>query len=399
MKVFLYLSSIITIVTQSCASNNKILTQNENFNFQFDTIYHNYSLDLTKKITGGIDLHVSDTSLTLMYNYCGNNQVICLYPQHDTYSTLSLRTNCQKVFTKKVNEGFYILNQEGDLSFYNLSEEAKIPPVLKVDLAGISGRHIANLKSDSVLWKLGLDIEQYKPGAGMHYHVADSTLYFRIMKSFDTDEGFYSKKNSDFPIFCKYNIITGEKRFFGSQPLSVERSWYGLCSKVYDLYIGDTIITSEGVNGKIKIINTKNNRIIETVVKSSYDTKPFKKFVLPGNLENAKTAKLQHFLQSPYYEAIYYNPFTNYYYRIFHPAMKKYNAQGLLNTSYDKSCVLMIIDKQFKLVDEVVIPLKATQAFQIHPVESGIELALPDLYEQTKKNSKFAFLKITHSNL
>lgn len=379
---------------QSCASNKSVATTESNLSFHYDTIYHNYSVDLTKQMTGGIDLHVSDTSLTLVYNYCGNNQLICLNPLRNDYSTLNLETNCVKVFTKQTKSGFYALKRDGNLFFY--VTETKIPDVLNLDPSGTPGKLITNIKSDSLLWNLGLDIEQYKPGSGMHYNVSDSVFYFRTMKNFDTEKGFYSKKNSGYPIFCKYNLITGKKQFFGQQPLSVERSWYGLSSVVYDLYIGDSIIVSEGVNGKITFINTLNNIATTTEVKSKYDTRPFKKFVYPKNMENAKTLKLQHKLESPWYEAIYYNPFTQCYYRVFHPGMDKYNSDGLLNTSYDKPCVLMVFDKHFKLIDEVIIPLKATQAFQLHPVQSGIEVCLPDLYKMTKETSKFAFLKITH---
>jgi len=399
MKVLFYLSITIVIIIQGCASNKEIASHEGKLDFHYDTIYHNYSVDLTKQITGGTDLHVSDTSLILTYNYCGNNQLVCLNPLKDNYTVLNLETGCLKVFTKQIKSGYYALNRNGDLFFYNTKEQEKIPNSMKLDFSGIQGEIIANLKSDSLLWRLGLDIEQYKPGSGMLYNISDSILYFRVMKSFDTDKGFYSQKNSDFPVFCRYNISTNEKRFFGSKPLSVERSWYGLCSEIYDLYVGDSIIVSEGANAKIKIINTRNNKTKTVEVKSKYDTKPIKEFVLPRNLENAKTSKLQHFLQSPLYEAVYYNPYTKSYYRIFHPALDKYNSNGLLNTSYDKNCVLMVLDKNFKLIDEVIIPLKAAQAFQIRPIKSGVEVCLPDLNEQTSKKTKYAFLKITHSTL
>lgn len=398
MKVLFYLS-IFIVTIQGCASNREVVSHEGKLDFQFDTIYHNYSVDLTKQITGGTDLHVSDTSLILTYNYCGKNQLICLNPLKDSYTALNLETGCLKVFTKQTKTGYYALNRNGNLFFFNTEEQQKIPDAIKLDFSGIQGKIMTNLKSDSLLSNLGLDIEQYKPGSGMLYNISDSILYFRVMKSFDTDKGLYSKKNSGFPIFCRYNISTGEKRFFGSKPLSVERSWYGLCSEIYDLYVGDSIIVSEGVNAKIKIINTRNNKTKTVEVKSKYDTKPIKEFVLPRNMENAKTSKLQHFLQSPLYEAVFYNPYTKCYYRIFHPALDKYNSNGLLNTSYDKNCILMVLDKNFKLIDEVVLPLKATQAFQLRPIKSGLEVCLPDLNEQTSKNTKYAFLKITHSTL
>ena len=397
MKVLFYLSIISTIIIQGCASNKNVASYEGKLSFIFDTIYHDYSVDLTKQITGGTDLHVSDTSLILTYNYCGNNQIVCLDPLNDDYSILNLESGCLKVFTKQTKTGYYVLKRDGELLTYDQSDESKIPNALKLNAAGIQGKVLTNLKSDSLLWKLGLDIEQYKPGSGMLYNIPDSIFYFRVMKSFDTDKGVYSKESSDFPIFCRYNLVTREKRFFGKKPLSVERNWYGLCSEIYDLYIGDSIIVSEGANAQIKIINTLQNKTKTITVKSRYDTTPIKEFVLPKSRENAKTLKLQHFLESPLYEAIYYNPYTKYYYRIFHPAIDKYNSNGLLNTSYDKPCVLMILDQNFSLVDEVILPLKAAQAFQLRPIKSGIEVCLPDLNIQTSKNSKFAFLKITHS--
>lgn len=396
MKVFVYFSVVAALIMQSCATYKSVTINESPLTFKYDTIFHSYSVDLTKPITGGTDLHVSDTSLILTYNYCGNNQIICLNPLKDDYTVLNLETGCLKVFTKQIKSGYYALNRNGDLFFYNTEEQEKIPNAMKLDFSGIQGKIITNLKSDSLLWKLGLDIEQYKPGSGMLYNISDSIFYFRVMQDFDNDHGFYSKKNSGFPVFCRYNLVTGEKRFFGNKPLSVENSWYGLCSVLYDLYIGDSIIVSEGANSKIKIINTLTNKTETLEIKSKYDTKPIKEFVLPKNMENAKTLKLQHFLESPLYEAIYYNPYTTCYYRIFHPAMEKYNSNGLLNTSYDKPCVLMVFDQNFELIDETVIPLKTTKAFQIRPIKSGIEVCLPDLNEQTSKKTKYAFLKITH---
>jgi hypothetical protein len=398
MRVLFCLSIVVSaLIIQGCASNKDLESYEGKLNFRFDTIYHNYAIDLTKQITGGTDLHVSDTSLILTYNYCGNDQIICLNPLGDDYSVLNLESGCLKVFTKQTRTGYYVLKRDGELLAYDQSGESKIPSAMKLNASGIQGKVLTNLKSDSLLWKLGLDIEQYKPGSGMLYNVSDSIFYFRVMKSFDTDKGFYSKENSGFPIFCRYNLVSGEKRFFGNKPLPVERSWYGLCSEIYDLYIGDSIIVSEGANAQIKIINTLQNKTKTIEVKSRYDTNPIKEFVLPKNRENAKTLKRQHFLESPFYEAIYYNPYTKYYYRIFHPSIDKYNSNGLLNTSYDKPCVLMVFDQNFKLIDEVVIPLKAALTFQIRPIKSGIEVCLPDLNDQTTRNSKFAFLKITHS--
>ncbi len=355
-----------------------------NLKYEFDTTYHVYSTDMTGKTTGGIDLHFFDSTISIIYNYCGEHKLKIFKPFTNEFNELILKTDCTKFYSKETKDNYFTLTRDGNLMCFSKN---KIPsPFL-----------IKNIKQDSSLYKLGLDIEQYKPGSGMHININDSVFYFRIMRGFDNRKGKYSSKSSGFPIFCKYNVYTDQMKLFGKQPQYVENSWFGLASNIYDLFIGDSIITSESVNGKITIINTLNKKEKEILVKSNFDTVPFEMFNFPKNGQDAKSLKMQHFIESPLYDPLYYNPYTTSYYRVFHPAMTKYNDNGLLNTSYDKKCILMILDENFNLLDEVILPIKRMQAFQLIPTYNGIEICLPDLYKYEKEQTVYSFLSVKHS--
>lgn len=391
MKIYFRLNTALffSIFTLFSCKNSRNVENNQinNLTYEIDTTYHTYSTNMSGKTTGGIDLHFFDSTISVIYNYCGENQLKIFKPLTNEFDVIAVKTNCTKFYSKETLDKYYTLTNDGNLLCFlkNKQNIYSIPLFNK------------NIKKDSILFNLGLDIEQYKPGSGMHVNVSDSVFYFRVMRGFDNNKGDYSNKNSGFPIFCKYNLITDKFRLFGKQPKYVENSWYGLASNIYDLFIGDSIITSESINGKINIINTLNNKTKEIKVKSKFDTIAFEMFDFPKNGENAKSLKMQHFIESPLYDPLYYNPFTKCYYRVFHPAMPKYNEEGLLNTVYDKKCILMIFDHDLKLLDEFILPIKRMQAFQLIPTFDGIEICLPDLYKYENNETIYSFLKVKHS--
>jgi hypothetical protein len=385
-KILLPAIIVVSFFFTNCSITKEKDVELSPFLYSIDTINRQYDIGMTGSVAGGPDLHLTDSSQCRIYNCCSLNKLILI--DHFSLgfgSFYQLNPNCEKQFTKKTENGIYLMNRAGDLYFY---ENNKTLPKI-----------ISNLNKDSILFKLGLDLEQFRPGSRMYVNVADSIMYIRLMKSFQATKGKYSRKDSGYPIFCKYNIVTEKKQFFGSQPKHIEHFYYGLHSVLYDLYIGDSIYTSECINGNITVINTLDNSVKTITSKSKFDTVEIKPFIIRKNMKDPKSLKMKHALLSPYYEALHYNPYNGYYYRIFHPALSEMNENGLFNTSYDKQCVLMIFDENLKLVDEKMLPIKTDRCFSLFPIENGIEMYIPDAFEFSESSSKYSFLKITHQKI
>jgi hypothetical protein len=66
--------------------------------------------------------------------------------------------------------------------------------------------------------------------------------------------------------------------------------------------------------------------------------------------------RLEHFVYSPQYQNILYDPYRDCYYRVFAHNLAKKNAEGLYNDMNDKAKSLMVFDKDFKLITEWKIP-------------------------------------------
>lgn len=352
----------------------------QSLSYSIDTIFKSYSTELTDRTKGAPDLHITDSFFTMILNYCGPGELAVLDHHSDTFRKLLTFTgDCRDIYTKYTPEGIYMLNQDGYLLHYTETSR--------------QGKIVANLLKDSLLYTLGLDIEQSKTMSNMHVNVSESTFYFRLMQSFENPRGTYGYKRirQGAPLFCKYDLKDKTMAFFGHQYHTNRR--FGFLNKFFDLYIGDSIFISEAVSGKVTVINTLTNVTSITEVRSAYDTVPIIPYKSPHKFKKRLPAKIAHGNATAEYEALYYNPYTDYYYRIFHPA-PALNAEN--GQPKEKESVLMILDQRFRLVDEYLLPFRQTGRVLL-PTENGVDMHCPDLYDFTKTYSTYAYLRITHS--
>jgi hypothetical protein len=383
MKInFFYIFFVLLFVRCSLEEKTSIQYDSSKYTYHFDTIYKRYNVDFTQNYTGGIDLHFLDSGTFIVYNFCGSNQLKVLRHESDSVMELSyFNPNCKKLFTSIKKDGVYVISEKGELWQYcknNYKQEL-----------------LANLMEDTVLKNSGLIIEEFKPGGDQYVRVPENILYFRLKQNYKINDGKYSNKDSCFPIFAKYNLDNKKIELFGKQPFFVTYNEYGFLSVKYDLYIGDSIITSEGCSGLIEVIDTKTHTEQIINCKSRYDIDPIKKWIFVPDMKDAKNKKMEHYLLSGSYESLFYNPFNERYYRIFHPKMDKLDKDGLYNTDSDKECVLMIFDKSLKLIDEVLLPIKTIQVLKLIPSKNGVDIYLPELFKTENNQKIFSFLHIT----
>ncbi|MCO5259540.1 MAG: DUF4221 domain-containing protein [Crocinitomicaceae bacterium] len=386
MKILKYflIYYLLFFFFSSCSSLKDVETrQFSKFNYEFDTISKVYHSDFTKQYTGGIDVLTDFKTNYVVYNFCSDNTIKIINHLNDSVLILNqFNPDCKEVNTRIIGNDVYVILNSNKVYLYCDKSQNK---ELALDLMDIE-----KFKQS------GLTVEWNKRGGDQHVNIPKNNFYFRVNQNYDDSLGKYSNDVSNYPAFAKLNIQSKEIDFYGKTPYFSEYREYGLISDFYDLYIGDSIITCNSISGTIEVINTLNNQSQFYTVKSKYDTEPIEKIVYPEDNKNINDVKMKHWLLSPYYESLFYNPFTNYYYRIFHPKMDELNEKGLLNTEFDKKCMLMVLNSKFELIDEVLLPIHKLQILKLYPTENGVLISLPDLGEVSKDKIDFKFLKISH---
>jgi hypothetical protein len=382
MKHGLFLFPFLLLLAAAACAPGRTTIQNpvNKFTYTYDTIYRTYRGDFTQQSVGGIDLHWKDSTTYVVYNFCGANQLKIIDFQSDSVLELPLyNPGFQEIHSELKAKDLVVLTLDGKVWRYcNGTTEVE---------------EICNVFADSGFKKSGLKPWESKPGGDQHIRVPENTLYCNLMLDFDNHKGRYSKKAWGFPIFAKIDLENGTVRLFGSAARQSMSDTYGLHDNQYSLFIGDSIIISDAWNGTIHVINTLDNSTKTIPAKSIFDTVPIQKLIYKG-ASDKKSIKFKHGLLSPYYESLFYNPYNGNYYRIFHPKMEEFNAQGLNNTEYDKEAVLMVFDKDLKLLDEVLLPVKTYRVLKLFPIKDGVAIALPDSFRYNGYKGTESFTRV-----
>lgn len=369
------------LIIQSCESS-KQLAEKPTFNYELDTISKTYKHDFTARYTGGIDVLTIGERNFVAYNYCGDNTIKVINHFNDSvYIIPQDNTDCNTIYTRIMGDKFYVIDTENKVSIHDhYGQKHELFDLMKFEKFKNSG----------------LTVEWNKTGSDQNVNIPKDVLYFRVNQNFYDSLGVYSDYDAEFPAFAKLNVQTKEIDFFGETPYASVYFEYGFNSNYYDLYVGDSIITSTAINAQIEIINTVDGMLTKKEVKSQYDTSPIEKVYYPEGRESVNEIKNKHALVSANYESLFYNPWTEHYYRIFHPAIDEYNENEELNTEFDKKSVLMVLNKELELVDEIEIPVRRRMILKLYPSKNGIAISLPELFEVDKKSVIFKFLEIKH---
>jgi hypothetical protein len=387
-KIPFYLLFIINL--SSCATNSQIDSIHNPV--QYDTITKVFFGDFSYADVGGSDLINIKGKSYLSWNTCGSKLLQVLDMQSDSVINLNfVNKNCTYNYLSIKNKFAYVLDLNGEIYRYDLNNLS----LYRQDL--IKPDFLSILVSNPIFRKSGLIIDSYKAGGNQQVNVNDKDLHFRVEQNFDSDSGIYSKLIEGYPIMGKLNLENNNLEFFGSQPKYFVDGKYGLFSNVYDLIKGDTIIFTNQISGDIEIINTINREKSKLSIRSKYDVQKIKPLKYKRGTKDIKNLKVNHAIVSPEYEALFYNPYTKYYYRIYHTPLKSINSKGIESSLYDKENILMIFDNKFNLIYDEKIDLLGGHIWKLFPVQNGILILLPDEFYPSKEKIIFKFLKVSHN--
>jgi hypothetical protein len=374
---------LLLAASGSCKfGGSRILTADRK-DYIFDTVTRTYEADFSSVWASGHDV-ISFTGHTwIPYNFCNTGRLVFADLESDSLVDVQLlNPGCDPVTATIGPQGIHVITSSADVLFYKPGDF--LPTVL------------FNLNAVPEYARSGMMPEWHKPGSDQHFDVPENVLYFRVNQNYDSTDGRYSKYLTGYPVSAKLDLHTREIKFFGKTPKSTSYGQYGLLSSIFDLYKNDTIVYTNAIDGDITVINTLTGKTSVLNRPSSHQDHPVKKLNTSGisDLGLKRQAKWDHGLLSASYEPLFYSPYDRHYYRIFHPEMQKLNAEGLYNTEEDKRAVLIVFDEAFRIVDEIVLPLRGSNFVKLFPLSEGLAIILKEGITQEGKYVRLRLFRI-----
>jgi len=159
------------------------------------------------------------------------------------------------------------------------------------------------------------------------------------------------------PIESSINVSTNDiERLPVYYSKLYQKYYYGYANHVYRSFTDSLNIYTFPVDPNIYVYNRYAGNYKVIGGKSKYQRQPVR--TLSRKQKDDDKTKINHFSTIPFYYKVHYNPFQNYYYRFFSPALPQKNEEGLFNKYSDREHILMIFDEQFRLIDEIELEEK-----------------------------------------
>jgi len=373
--LFSFIGVILLLFFAKCNGSHQVehrshrisqnLIQEKNLRFVFDSL--RITSEMIKGKGGGnhASYFYHKDSSYLVFQDCNNNKLdVYNVENHKDSWSFKFNTNENRWICETSHSFFF----KDKTSFYMLSEDGIFREykngVLKI---------LFNLNTDSVMVANGMMIDPSLNADHEIYISGDSILYFPVEIDPDHTQKTYSNYNYNYPVSAMFNLKTRSFiAFTGAKfPEILHTKDYGLNNIISHLYTGDNIYYAFGGLPEIWEFDPKTDSTTYNTVRSKYQDQD----ILPLNFKRTPYTKdklWQHYLLSAAYRRLVYDPYKRCYYRFFvHPLAEK-NKEGLFNTYMDKKISLMVLDEQFNLIGETMLPDECFFIFFAIPARNGL---------------------------
>jgi hypothetical protein len=273
---------------------------------------------------------------------------------------------------------FYKLEDNGDLLEYKRGQYVLID----------------NITKNNQLTQLGL-----WAGGSLNYaneikFVSDSTILFPLEVNPDFRHKKFSEYDFGYPITGIYDLKTKKISYEGlTWPEFLFKNNYGLLTVIEQSYSKENIIYSFLPIPEIWRYNRKNKTIDRFLVKSKYDTADTPALTFKRT-PKTKDLVFQHFKTSSHYRRLIYDPVHHLYYRFYALPVPEKAPDGLYTTYKDRRYSVMILDEEFNLLAESLLPIECFFIYFAVPVKDGLYINYGS-FKNTKQNG----IKILHIQL
>ncbi|OWY23274.1 DUF4221 domain-containing protein [Sphingobacteriales bacterium UPWRP_1] len=195
------------------------------------------------------------------------------------------------------------------------------------------------------------------------YVTSDSLLFFTVGNPFGAKV---------YPITAELNLKTNEIKEIGiKQPMFLYKNDFGLSRPIQQLYADDFILYACNALPEIWKFNLRDNTILRYICRSSFQTDSILPLPFRSNPYN-KDRAFDIFMHSARYEKLIYDEYRNLYYRFFILPMPQKNEQGFFNTYKDRQISVMVLDENFNLMGETLLPKMCFGLFLVATSKQGL---------------------------
>lgn len=226
----------------------------------------------------------------------------------------------------------------------------------------------------------------------------DSTIMFPLDVNPDYNNKAFSRHNFGYPITGLYNINTKKVSYEGiTYPKLLFDKNYGLFTKIEQYCLGENILYAFVPLPEIWRYNQNKKTIERFIVKSEYDTAPTPALNFKRT-PKTKDLVFQHFKTSPHYRRLVYDPYRNLFYRFYALSLPEKNEDGLYTTYQDRKYSVMILDKDFNVLAERILPEACFFLYFAVPTKDGLYINYGPFNNTNKDGIKILKISLLDNN-
>lgn len=352
MNFAAFFIAIYAAVLCSCAAHRPknsasyalIKTQQptDRYSIRFDT------LRLYDRVSNGqfgkYSTYYSDKDTTfLVLEDCGNQRLDFLNLTTSSTDTVPINKSfCDKWHTLSLlsKDHYFKLDNSGDL----------------IEFKKGAYTLIENFTQNEELSRLGL-----WAGGDMSYRnqikcLSDSTILFPLDINPDFENRKFSNYDFGYPITGLYDLKTRKVHIEGiTWPEFLYKNNFGLFNEIEQYYFQEYIYYGFMALPEIWRYNRKDKTLDRFWAKSTYDSvpTPLLKF---KRTPKTKDKVYQHYKRSPHYRQLVHDPARGLFYRFYALPTPLKSADGLYSTERDRRFSVMVMDENFNLLAETLLP-------------------------------------------
>jgi len=205
-------------------------------------------------------------------------------------------------------------------------------------------------------------------------HLNDSCILLRVDPINFTNKNT-SNRLSSYRTFAKYNIISNNFSLLDYyMPQHYLKFDYSIHNNFHSLIIGsDTIIVSYPYTNHIDLFSIKENKLINSYkLKYCKNLEVSKKF--DSKNKHNEFEYNRYGIEVGYYGPLIHNTSLNCFFRVYHPPLPRKNSNNDYTIRKDKETIIILYDKNFKLIGEVKLKKEVFFLMGLTPTVNGFLL-------------------------
>lgn len=195
-----------------------------------------------------------------------------------------------------------------------------------------------------------------------------------LVQAYSMVHAFHQKPFYEHPVEALVGLEAGHIQHF-RVPYSKKylQAYYGFANHVHRSVAGNHSIYSFSVDPNIYIYDRQLDTLIIAGGRSKYqqeDAEP-----LPIKYKHDREQKYRHMILVPHYLQVLFDPYRQYYYRFFLEEIPEKNEDGTYNSWVDKRLVLMVFDRELRLLEEIDLGRNQYNFFRSFVAREGLFVA------------------------